>query len=219
MHEQPAEILILGIGGQACAVASIIRATGDTVGGFLDALDESAAPGPAIHEAPMLGGMARLADVPAPRLAVAIGDNCRRRDVVRRVMQINPEAEIVSTIHPSSMREAGVSLGRHVTLCLGSVLSVGVSVGDGVIVNTGAIVDHECVLDEYCHVSPGVRLAGRVRVGPFAHVGIGATVIDKVEIGAHATIGAGAVVLHDVPDRATAVGVPANVIKRSPRRS
>ena len=41
---------------------------------------------------------------------------------------------------------------------------------------------------------------------------IGATVLPRCRIGAGCTIGAGAVVIADVPDGATAVGVPASLL-------
>ena len=64
-------------------------------------------------------------------------------------------------------------------------------------------------------IAPGVCLAGRVRVGSGAFFGLGANVIQCLSIGDHAVIGAGAAVIADVPDYATAVGVPAKVIKIS----
>jgi acetyltransferase EpsM len=56
-------------------------------------------------------------------------------------------------------------------------------------------------------------LAGRVRVGRGAFVGIGAQVIQCRSVGDFAVVGAGAAVIHDVPHEATAVGVPARVVK------
>jgi acetyltransferase-like isoleucine patch superfamily enzyme len=49
-------------------------------------------------------------------------------------------------------------------------------------------------------------------VGDGAWLGAGAKVLDGVDIGANAVIGAGAVVRDSVPERATAVGVPARVV-------
>jgi acetyltransferase-like isoleucine patch superfamily enzyme len=56
------------------------------------------------------------------------------------------------------------------------------------------------------------RRSAGITVGEGAWLGAGAKVLDGVEIGANAVIGAGAVVRHSVPERATAVGVPARVI-------
>jgi len=45
-------------------------------------------------------------------------------------------------------------------------------------------------------------------------IGAGAKVIGPVMVGTGAKIGANAVVVHDVPANATAVGVPARVVRR-----
>ena len=56
------------------------------------------------------------------------------------------------------------------------------------------------------------RVSRGVKVGAGAWLGAGVKVLDGVRIGDRAVIGAGAVVRADVPDGATAVGVPARVV-------
>ena len=56
------------------------------------------------------------------------------------------------------------------------------------------------------------RKSAGITVGDGAWLGAGAKILDGVEIGAHAVIGAGAVVRESVPERATAVGVPARIV-------
>ena len=51
-----------------------------------------------------------------------------------------------------------------------------------------------------------------ITVGAGAWLGAGAKILDGVAIGANAIIGAGAVVRESVPDKATAVGVPARIV-------
>jgi acetyltransferase-like isoleucine patch superfamily enzyme len=58
------------------------------------------------------------------------------------------------------------------------------------------------------------RVSLGVSVGAGAWLGAGVKVLDGVRIGDRAIIGAGAVVRADVPDGATAVGVPARVVGR-----
>jgi acetyltransferase-like isoleucine patch superfamily enzyme len=53
-----------------------------------------------------------------------------------------------------------------------------------------------------------------VRIGAGADTGIGVVILPGITIGEGAIIGAGAVVTRDIPASATAVGVPARVIKR-----
>lgn len=57
-----------------------------------------------------------------------------------------------------------------------------------------------------------MRTSTGITVGNGAWLGAGAKILDGVQIGANAVIGAGAVVRASVPDRATAVGVPARIV-------
>ncbi|MGZ3442120.1 MAG: serine O-acetyltransferase, partial [Polyangia bacterium] len=52
------------------------------------------------------------------------------------------------------------------------------------------------------------------RIGNDVYIGAGAKILGPVTIGDGAIIGANAVVLSDVPAGATAVGVPARIIKK-----
>ena len=56
------------------------------------------------------------------------------------------------------------------------------------------------------------RSSAGISVGDGAWLGAGAKILDGVHIGAHAVVGAGAVVRESVPERATAVGVPARIV-------
>ena len=56
------------------------------------------------------------------------------------------------------------------------------------------------------------RTSAGISIGDGAWLGAGAKILDGVDIGAHAVVGAGAVVRESVPERATAVGVPAKVV-------
>lgn len=63
------------------------------------------------------------------------------------------------------------------------------------------------------------RVSRGVSVGAGAWLGAGVKVLDGVRIGDRAVIGAGAVVRSDVPDGATAVGVPAKVLAKGHDRN
>jgi acetyltransferase-like isoleucine patch superfamily enzyme len=56
------------------------------------------------------------------------------------------------------------------------------------------------------------RMSAGISVGDGAWLGAGAKILDGVHIGPHAVVGAGAVVRESVPERATAVGVPARIV-------
>ena len=101
-----------------------------------------------------------------------------------------------------------------------------ISIGDPVVVQPGLCVPHgQVVIDgmvqigERVVLSPFVTIslrAGDVRtgpvIGPRVSIGTGAKVLGPIRVGTGARISANAVVLADVPDNATAVGIPARVV-------
>jgi acetyltransferase-like isoleucine patch superfamily enzyme len=56
-----------------------------------------------------------------------------------------------------------------------------------------------------------------VKIGEGAEIGTGAVIVPGCAIGDWSIVGAGAVVTGNVPDDATAVGVPARVVKQRPK--
>ena len=85
----------------------------------------------------------------------------------------------------------------------------------------GVVIGETAEIGDDCTIFQGVTLGGRgnekgkrhptLRDGVF--VGAGAKILGNIEIGNNAKIGANAVVLQPVPDNATAVGVPARVVR------
>ncbi len=84
----------------------------------------------------------------------------------------------------------------------------------------GVIVHSNAVIGSHCTLRQGVTIGNRVDSGPVPVIGDNvefgayAQVLGGIRIGHGAKIGAMSVVLCDVPDGATAVGVPARIITR-----
>jgi serine O-acetyltransferase len=81
---------------------------------------------------------------------------------------------------------------------------------------TGVVIHQDAVVGEDCMIMQQVTLGqtatdGAPTVERGAYIGAGAKVLGRVRIGQNARIGANAVVLQDVPDNATAVGIPARI--------
>ena len=86
---------------------------------------------------------------------------------------------------------------------------------------TGVVIGETTIIGDDCTLYQGVTLGGTVKdtgkrhptLGNHVMVGAGAKVLGPITIGDHSRIAAGAVVLGDIPDHATAVGVPARVVR------
>jgi serine O-acetyltransferase len=77
---------------------------------------------------------------------------------------------------------------------------------NGVVIHPGANIGPNCLILQQVTIVDGVKIGGHVDIGA------GAKIIRPVSIGNHAKIGANAVVTCDVPEGATAVGIPAKII-------
>lgn len=82
---------------------------------------------------------------------------------------------------------------------------------NGIIISEKAKIGSNVII--YQQVTIGGSEQGAPVIGDNCMIGTGAKVIGKVKIGNNVKIGANAVVVSDIPDNATAVGVPAIVVK------
>lgn len=86
---------------------------------------------------------------------------------------------------------------------------------------TGVVIGETAVIGDDCTLYQGVTLGGTGKdtgkrhptLGNHVLVGAGAKVLGPITIGDNVRIAAGAVVLGDIPNDATAVGVPARVVR------
>lgn len=86
--------------------------------------------------------------------------------------------------------------------------------GMGIVINPGCIIGDNVKINQ--HVTLGGRgLLGNPTICDNVHIGAGAKIIGGVTIGKNAKIGANAVVLIDVPENATAIGVPARILNKN----
>ena len=87
---------------------------------------------------------------------------------------------------------------------------------------SGVVIGETCIIGDDCTLYQGVTLGGTGKdtgkrhptLGNNVMVGAGAKVLGPFRIGDGAKIAAGAVVLKEIPAGATAVGIPAKVVRR-----
>jgi UDP-perosamine 4-acetyltransferase len=163
---------------------------------------------------PVLKGdenLIRLREAGYSRLFLAIGSNRLRERLATFAMELG--YQLVNAISPQAIISPTVKLGSGIAVMAGAVINAEATIADLAIINTGATVDHDCRIGKAVHIAPQCGLAGNVTVGDLSFLGIGSKVIPDIEIGKQVTIGAGGVVVSPVGSWATAVGVPARVIK------
>lgn len=212
-------IAVYGAGGFGLEVAMLIEQINavkpcwEIIGFF----DDGKAKGGRVNDWAVLGGMEDLNTWFSPLAVVfALGMPGVKRKVIGKVN--NSRLTYPSLIHPTVICGSSkhVRIGEGAIICAGTIITTNVDIGRHVLLNLACTVGHEAVIGDYCSLMPACNISGGVTVGEASFWDTGAKVINHAQVGADTVIGAGAVVISDIPDHATAVGVPARIMQRTP---
>ena len=214
-------LLILGAGGHAQVLAETALISGDFSGVvFLDDCPATPQGGCVSPNGPVLGPLALALEAATQQrfsaACVGIGNANTRLHWLDQLKCVG--YSLPAVIHPRAWVSPSAAIGPGSVVFAHAAVQAQAQVGAGVILNTGCTVDHNCVLADGVRICPGAHLAGQVQVGARSWIGIGACVIQQLRIGSTVTVGAGAVVVSDLPDRVTAVGVPARILPKSSKQ-
>ena len=109
---------------------------------------------------------------------------------------------------------------RHKT---GIEIHPGATIGKGLFIDhgMGVVIGETTIIGDNCTIYQNVTLGGTGKesgkrhptLGDNVMVGSGAKVLGPFKVGNNARIASGAVVLEEVPENATAVGVPAKIVR------
>jgi UDP-2-acetamido-3-amino-2,3-dideoxy-glucuronate N-acetyltransferase len=131
----------------------------------------------------------------------------------------------------ASVRE-DVSIGKFTIVGRGVSIENDTRIGNYVKIETNAYITAHTVIEDRCFIAPMVTTSndnylGRTEErfkytkGPHlkkgARIGANATLLPGVTVGEDAVVGAGSVVTNDVPARKVVAGVPAGLVKDTPR--
>jgi sugar O-acyltransferase (sialic acid O-acetyltransferase NeuD family) len=208
MPSSPPPLFVLGAGGHAKVVISILRETGFRIKGVLD--DSESRWGQDLMEIPILGAIGHLSTLEHVRGVIAIGNNKIRKDLSEKYPHVQwiTAVHYKAYVHPTSR----ANIGPGTVISAGAIIQPDVSIGAHSIVNTSTSVDHDCEIGSYVHLAPGVHLAGGVKVGHGVLMGVGSSAIPLASIGDWSVIGAGAGVMKAIPANTKAVGFPAKPV-------
>ena len=213
MSDDDGTVVVIGGGGYAKVLISVVRKLPWTIAGYVDPRDL----GPVLG-VPHAGGddvlPALLALHPGCAAAMGVG----KIDATAGRARIQAEAEALgyafpTFVSPDAVVNQEVDLGAGTAVFDGAIVNADVVTGPTCVVNTNATVEHDCRFGTNVHIGPGATVSGGVRIGDHTFVGAGAVVIHGVRIAEGCLIGAGAVVTDDLTEPGTYVGAPARRIR------
>lgn len=103
-------------------------------------------------------------------------------------------------------RKYGIQISPFTKIGYGLYIGHGI----GIVINPKTVIGNNCNISQFLTI--GSNNGTPAVIGDNVYIGPSVCLVENVHIGDNATIGAGAVVIRDVPDNATAAGVPAKVI-------
>lgn len=180
---------------------------------FIGYYDDGFAKGSTINNNIVLGSIDDLAkNDQILNVVVAIGSPEIKRRIVGKLN--NSKIFFPTLIHPSVMiGNEFVSIGNGCIICAGTIITCNIEIKDFVILNLMCTVGHDTVINSFASFMPSVNISGEVLIHEEVYVGTGAKIINQLEIGKQTIVGAGAVVSKTLPEKCTAVGIPAKPIK------
>jgi sugar O-acyltransferase (sialic acid O-acetyltransferase NeuD family) len=216
-------LVLVGSGGFGRETAEVVRAINDAhetyagrprwkLLGFVD--DDPARWGTTVSGTPVLGGIEKLADLPAASVVVCTGNPnnfTSKKRIVRRLAL--PRERYATLVHPGAVVSASCHVGEGSVLLAGVVATADVEIGAHAGVMPQAVFTHDDRLHDFVTVGAGVRVAGSVEVGEGAYLGSGCLIRENRTIGPWSLIGMGAVVTRDVPGGEVWAGVPARFVR------
>lgn len=214
-RRDPADLLVLGAGGNSREVAEAAQDVGWRIVGFLD--DDPGKWGSTVDGLPVIGPISMAVDSGAYCVCtLATYRHPKLRQGILEKLNVGPQ-RWATIIHPAAHITRSAEIGIGSVVLAGAFVGAGSKIGDHVILLQGACVSHDCAVGNYATITSGACLAGMVRVGLGAYIGMGSLVRNGLNVGSGAIVGMGAVVTRHVPDDCVVQGNPA--LNRSPLHS
>ncbi|MBI1931118.1 MAG: acetyltransferase [Ignavibacteriales bacterium] len=206
------KIVIIGGGGHAKVIASIIKKIGEfEIIGYTDEEDKGV-----ILEFPFLGNDNQFLSNNFQNIkcaAIGIGQiksSALRKKVVDQYKNAGFHFPII--ISPYAIVNENVGIGEGTVIFDGAVINTYSSIGSFVIINTNSTVEHDCNIGDFVHLASNSVLSGNVIIGNGTFIGAGATIIQGIEIEHDVIIGAGSTATKNCFAGKTYIGVPAKLL-------
>jgi len=208
-------IAIIGAGGFGREVKTIIDSINkiQSTYNFLGYFDDGFEKGELINGFPILGNIGDLQLInKKTSIVIAIGDPKIKKLIYNKIK--NPFVDFPSIIHPNVIiSDDFVEIGHGCIISAGTIITCNIKIENFVILNLSCTVGHDTIIGAFSSFMPAVNISGEVKIEECVYAGTGAKIINLLTIGKETIIGAGAVVSKSLPEKCTAVGIPAKPIK------
>ena len=204
-------LILIGSGGHAGAVADAAISAGFIVIGFFDP-----SAGVSGTDRKVLNSRDGT-DIGATSFALGIGANYSREDAYVNIKSSFPEAGFPAIVHSSAFVSPAATLAEGVVVMGMASVGPGCVVEVGAHLNTGSSLDHDSFLGPFASLGPGARTGGNVRIAERTVIGLNTGMLQGVSVGPDTVVGAHSFVNKDMPGSTVAYGVPSAPVRQRQR--
>ncbi|MBV6285943.1 acetyltransferase [Pseudomonas aegrilactucae] len=206
-------VLLLGAGGHAKVLLSLLRAIGANVLGVCDpAL--AAASVTSWRGVDVLGGDEALDQFDVEQVGLVNGIGQVLGSSLRQDMFLKFTARgfhFPALVHPAAWVDASVQLGDGAQVMAGVIIQADTTIGVNAIINTGVRIDHDCIIGGHVHLAPSAVLCGAVNVASESFIGAGSITLPGVSVGKGGIVGAGTTLVKDLPAGQVVMSAPVRI--------
>lgn len=208
-------ILIYGASGHAkMIIDSIEKQNNYTIKGFIDSYKPLHL---SVYNYKIIGNLDSLPKLIKTHniegIVIAVGDNYARQMAYNNIVNIAPQLQFFSIIHPTAVIAKDVKIEEGTVVMANAVINASAKVGKVCILNTASTLGHDSVMANFSSLASGVHVGGNVYIGLGSAISISATIIQNISIGDYSVVGAASLVLKPIGDFKLAFGNPIHTIK------
>ena len=203
------QYVIIGAGGWAREIATIIKDNNDVVG-FYDEVPLYF--GESINNIPVVPLLTRdRSSIVGKYYIIGLGDVNKRQQIYLAHNDIMVSGKVVS----KRSFLGRVKVDEGVVIFPHCFITDNVKIGKHSHIGEDVFIGHDVQIRDFCHILHGTKIGGRVKFGDKVFVGMGAVIRDGIKIGGNSIIGMGSVVTKDIPANVVAYGNPCKVVKKN----
>jgi acetyltransferase-like isoleucine patch superfamily enzyme len=158
-----------------------------------------------------------LQKIDTASLAIAIGENHKRRELYNYVESLSTEYNVAlnfpNVVHAKSSIGKGVELGIGNHIFPFSNIGARSDISDFVIMNHHSSLDHQSQASSYASLAPGAITGGNVSIGEESALLISSSVAPQISIGVGSVLGANSFLKENLGDYKLFAGSPAQFVR------
>lgn len=209
-------VVILGAGGHARVLISLLRLINRPIAALLD--DDPDKLGQTLDHIPITGNFDTLQNFSPDQVQLVNALGSAHRPTARQALYekyTQAGYTFATLLHPAAIIAPQANIQAGAQVMAGAVIQANATLQPNCLINTAASIDHDTTVGMHTHIAPGVTICGGVTLGPCCHIGAGTTVVQGIRLGSSVVVGAGATVIHDVASNLIIAGTPAKPVRVS----